>query len=87
MCRKSMLKLARQHNDFNEIQRETTFCEVAASCRRLLFVHFGGEDCDDDGEFMPLVARYNSKKYKEYKEECLAYLHGPRLVSDHSCCS
>ncbi len=78
MTRKSLLMLARQHNDINEIQRETTFSEIAASCRRLLLVHFG--DVDDD--YMPSVPRYNTQKYKAYKQECLTYLHSPRLVSE-----
>lgn len=37
MARKSLLVLARQHNDVNEIQRKTTFSEIAATCRRLAF--------------------------------------------------
>ena len=61
--------LARQHND---IHRETTFPEVAASCRRLLFLHFG--DKNDDGEYMPSVPRYNTQVYKDYKRECIAYI-------------
>lgn len=80
MTRKSLLVLARYHNDINEIQRVTTFSEIAASCRRLLFLHFGDEE--DDGNYKPNIPRYNSKKYKEFKGECLAYLHSPRLVSE-----
>lgn len=78
--RKTLLMLARQHNDINEIQRETTFAEVAASCRRLLFLHFGDKNLIDDGEYMPSIPRYNTQKYKEYKQECVAYLHSPKLV-------
>ena len=81
LSRKSLLVLARQHNDYNEIQRETTFSEVAASCRRLLFLHFAEDTEEDDGRYMPVIPRYNSTKYKEFKQECLFYLHSPRLVS------
>ena len=51
MSRLSLLILATQHNDINQIQRNTTFPIVAASCRRLLFVHFS-EDQEDDGLFI-----------------------------------
>ena len=53
LSRQLLLTLARQHNDFNGIQRYTTFSEIAASCRRLLFLHFG--DDEDDGNYMPTI--------------------------------
>jgi hypothetical protein len=81
LSRKCLLVLARQHNDYNEIQRETTFAEVSASCRRLLFLHFAEESEEDNGRYMPVIPRYNTNRYKEFKQECLYYLHSPRLVS------
>lgn len=81
LSRKLLLLLARQHNDYNEIQRETTFTEVAASCRRLLFLHFAKEGMEDDGHYMPVIPRYNHNDYKQYKRECLYYLLSPQLVS------
>ena len=41
------LVLARQHNEFNSIQRCTSFPEMAACYRMLLFSHFCGEGDDD----------------------------------------
>lgn len=79
MSRQALLTLARQHND--HIQRETTFPEIAASCRRLLFIHFGDEDKSDNGNYMPTIPRYNAEKYKNFKQECLSYLMSPQLVS------
>lgn len=80
LSRQSLLVLARQHNDYNQIQRETTFPEVAASCRRLLFSHFAPDGCTDDEESMPLIPRFNTKRYSTYKQECMSYLHSPRVV-------
>ena len=54
--------LARQHNEINQIQRATTFPEVAASCRRLIYAHFATNDGVDDGEYMPEVPRYGKLK-------------------------
>ena len=60
--KKATLVLARQHNEFNQIQRCTTFPELAASCRRLMFAHFALEGKEDDGMYMPTIPRYNSSK-------------------------
>lgn len=79
LARPLVLMLARQHNDFNGIQRFTTFSEVAASCRRLIFLHFGSGE--DDGNYMPTIPYYNSDAYKKFKQECITYLSSPRLVS------
>lgn len=79
LSRQSLLILAKQHNEFNQIQRETTFPEVAASCRRLVFAHFA-EGSEDDGQYMPSIPRYNSEKYRNFKKECVTYLHSPRVV-------
>lgn len=81
LSRTSLLLLARKHNEVNEIQRETTFGEVAASCRRLLFCHFSNGQ-KDDGLYMPTIPRYNSDKYRAFKKECVTFLHGPRIVSE-----
>ena len=41
-------KVAQHHNFFNQVQKNTTFVEVAATCHRLCFKHFGNGH-DDDG--------------------------------------
>ena len=74
-----MLVLARRHNEINQVQRVTTFPEIAASCRRLLFVHFA-KDGNHDESYMPDVPRYNTKAYGEFKQECLQYLVSSRVV-------
>ena len=78
LSRKESLILARQHNEVNQIQRSTTFPEVAAACRRLMFVHFAEQE--DDGKYMPEVPRYNSQKYRDWKQECLDFLVSTQLV-------
>ena len=80
MSRLSLLVLARQHNDINQIQRATTFPEVAASCRRLLYAHFSKEDGADDGKYMPEVPRYNAQKYRDFKQECVGFICSSRVV-------
>ena len=58
LSRPAALVLARQHNEVNLVQRQTSFPEVAACCRRLVFSHFG------EGETMtmiPIIPRYNSQ--------------------------
>ncbi len=70
LSRKLLLVLARQHNEFDQVQRETTFPEVAASCRQLLYCHFAEEEeSTDDGQ---------------YKKDRLAL--GTRLVSHSYSC-
>ena len=79
--RSATLALARQHNEYNQIQRVTTFPEIAASCRRLLFEQFGCGEVDDVDANMPNIPRYNSTIYREFKQECLAFLVSTQIVS------
>ena len=80
LSRNAILRLSNQHNEINKMQRATSFPEVANTCRRLLFVHFG-EGVEDDGHQMPVVPRYNTQKYKTWKTECTTYLTSPTTVS------
>lgn len=80
LSRLATLILARRHNEINQVQRVTTFPEIAASCRRLLFVHFATSG-DHDPSYMPDVPRYNAKPYIDFKHECLQYLVSSRVVS------
>ena len=80
MSRVATLVLARRHTEINQIQRVTTFPEIAASCRRLLFVHFASNGNHDES-YMPDVPRYNTKAYVDFKQECLQYLLSSRVVS------
>ena len=80
LTRLAALVLAKQHNDVNNIQRTTTFPEVAACCRRLLFSHFGG-GAEDDGVTHPAVPHYNSQSYKDFKKECLTVVMSSHTVS------
>ncbi len=79
LSRNAILRLANQHNEVNKVQRMTSFAEVASSCRRLLFIHFG-EGTEDDGKQMPQIPRYNSQKYRDWKTECMTYLSSPTTV-------
>lgn len=81
LTRQAALVLARQHNEFNQIQRTTSFPEIAASCRRLLFAHFSGEN-DDDGTAELSIPRYNSQPYRCFKQECLTFLVSSQTVSE-----
>lgn len=81
LTRQAALTLARQHNEFNQIQRITGFPEIAASCRRLLFVHFAGENDEDDGATELSIPRYNSQPYRCFKQECLTLLLSSQTVS------
>ena len=79
--RDAALVLARQHNKFNSIQRCTSFPEMAACCRRLLFSHFCGEG-DDDGRVTDItVPKYNSTRYRIFKQEYLTFLLSFQIVS------
>ena len=80
LSRLATLILARRHNEINQVQRVTTFPEIAASCRRLLFVHFATSG-NHDPSYMPDVPWYNSKPYIDFKQECLQYLVSSRVVS------
>lgn len=77
--RHAVLVLASQHNEFNLIQRTTTFPEIAACCRQLLFSLFA-EGMEDDGTNNPMVPYYNSTQYKLYKHECLSFLVSSQVV-------
>ena len=83
LSRRASLILAKQHNEYNQIQRSTTFAEIASSCRRLLFSHFAPEGQKDDGSFMPVIPRYNSQKYRDWKVECTAFLVSSQVVCAH----
>lgn len=76
----SVLLLARQHNDYNQIQRVSSFPEVAACCRRLLFSHFGTNVMDDENVSLE-VPRYNSQPYRDYKKECVPFITNSQIVS------
>ena len=80
LSRNAILRLGNQHNEINKVQQMTSFPEVAATCRRLMFIHFG-ENMVDDGNQMPQIPRYNSQKYREWKSECMTYLSSPTTVS------
>ena len=80
LSRSALLVLAKQHNEFNQIQRTTSFPEIAACCRRLLFSHFAQEAEVDDGDTMPEVPRYNTNAYREFKQECLQFLVSTQVV-------
>ena len=81
MSRNAILRLGNQQNEVNKIQRATTLCEVAATCRRLLYAHFASDNLKDDGEYMPHIPRYNTQKYREWKAECVSYLSSSTTVS------
>lgn len=80
LSRSASLVLARQHNEFNQIQRTTSFPEIVASCRRLLFSHFAQKEESDDGVAMPNIPRYNTQAYRLYKQECLTFLVSSQVV-------
>ena len=72
-------KVAQHHNFFNQVQWRTTFVEVAATCRRLCFKHFGNVHADD-GLFNPIVTRYNTTQYRKWKKECINACQTPNVV-------
>lgn len=65
-----LLLLAKEHNNLNQIQRVSTFPEVAGVCHRLLKSHFGDSP----------VPRYNTKDYRKWKSDCLRYCVCPKMV-------
>ena len=79
LSEEAILKVAQHHNFFNQVQRHTTFVEVAATCRRLCFKHFGNGQ-DDDGVFNPVVPRYNTTQYRKWKKECMDACQTPNVV-------
>lgn len=81
LARQAALVLARHHNEYNLIQRSTSFAEVSACCRRLLYSHFASEGVTDDGEMEPTVPRYNSTRYRVFKQECLTFMLSTQTVS------
>ena len=75
------LYLAEQHNEFNQIQRETTFPEVAALCRKIAFHQFWQWEPETDSE---IEYPYTSTAdYKKFKEECETILTGGNVVSQY----
>ena len=80
LSRAGKLILARQHNEFNQIQCTTTFPEMSACCRRLMFAHFA-PDQYDDGTYVPDVPRYNAQPYQDWKSECTTFLQSSSAVS------
>ncbi len=83
LSRSASLVLARQHNEYNQIQRTTSFPELAACCRRLLFSHFASENEGDDGVTLLDVPRYNTQAYRAFKQECLGFLTSSQVVRVH----
>ena len=81
------LTLAQQHNECNQLQRATTFSEIAGTCRRLLFNKFGPDldDCPDCK--LPNIPRYNSKPYRDFKKECISIIVNTQTVSIDKCCT
>ena len=77
----AILTIAQQHNLYNQIQRTTTFPEIAAACRRVLFQHFSEEGKYDDGQYDPPVPRYNTQKYRDWKKACMRLCITPQVVS------
>lgn len=75
------LSLAQRHNEANQLQRATTFSEIASTCRRLVFSEFGPELNDAPDGCMPEVPRYNSQNYREFKTKCLSILVNTHTVS------
>lgn len=85
LTRSAALDLARQHNEYNSIHRTTSFPEVAACCRRLLFSHFAGDGVSDDGSTDLDVPRYNKTAYRVFKQECLTFLMSSQTVCMYVC--
>ena len=77
--RKACLAVARHHNEFNQIQRSTTFLEISGLCRRLLFSYFANGHADD-GLYMPEKPRYNKRTDIDWKAECIELLASTQVV-------
>lgn len=80
------LTLAQRHNETNQLQRATTFSEITGMCRRLIFSEFGEgqQDCVDGS--MPIIPRYNTQSYRDFKAKCLSILVNTLTVR-HSYCN
>ena len=76
------LTLAQRHNEANQVQRATSFAEIAATCRRLIFAEFGNELHDDPEGVMPDIPRYNAQNYRDFKTKCLSILVSTQTVSE-----
>lgn len=74
LSRLGALVLARQHNEFNQIQQRTSFPELAACCLRLLWSHFATQNEVDTGTTVLDIPRYNTQSYRMFKQECLKFL-------------
>ena len=79
LTEEAIIKVSQHHNFFNQMQRHTTFVEVAAACRRLCFKHFG-DGHEDDGTYNPDVPRYNTLQYRNWKKECIHICKTPDVV-------
>ena len=81
------LTLAQRHNETNQLQRATSFSEIAGTCRRPIFSEFVPDmnDNPDGTGQMPVVPRYNSQPYREFKKKCLSILVNTQNVSDSIC--
>ena len=77
----SALTLAQQHNEANQVQRVTSFSEIAGTCRRLLFTEFAPNLEDEADGCMPEVPRYNTHAYREFKSKCLSIIVNTQIVS------
>ena len=81
MSQTAALNLAQKHNEANQVQRATSFAEIAGTFRRLLFIEFSnGLDSDDDGGVMPEVPRYNTQAYRDFKTKCVSILVNTQTV-------
>ena len=79
----ALLILAKQHNEFNQIQCTTSFPEIAACYRWLLFSHFAWDVEGDGGVNMPDILCYNMHTRNSSNNVCnfrsamwmLVYIH------------
>lgn len=81
LTQEAALTLAQVHNETNQLQRATSFSEVVATCRRLLFSQFGPDLSDTADGPMPEVPRYNAQDYRQFKSTCLSILVNTQTVS------
>lgn len=77
----AILRLANLHNLVNALTRKASLTDHAHKCRQLLFAHFADEGATDDGQYMPAVPKCNTNRYKKYKQQCVAHIVGPAVVS------
>ncbi len=81
-----ILVQAQKHNRFNQVQRSTTFPDIEGACRTLTFEHFAEAGKRDDGDYYPLVPRYNTQRYRCWKQECLHFCVTPKAVRSCDVC-